>query len=391
MTISVSIDGSEPLRGEGVRDLAPVMVRMRDIRKTYANQTTPAVEGLSLDIREGEIFSLLGPSGCGKTTTLRIVAGLETPDAGSIHFKDRPVVLTEKRLFVPPEKRQIGMVFQSYAIWPHMTVAENVAYPLKARGVKKDLISTKVQGILELVGMAHLASRSAMLLSGGQQQRVALARALVYEPSILLLDEPFSNLDTKLREQMRIEIKILQRKLGITVLFVTHDQVEALSLSSRIAVMHQGIVQQVGTPRELYEAPANAIVRDFIGRSVCLSGIVTGLDRSIRVELPSAHGACSFELLPRPGQGDLAIGQEVVLTLRPEDISISPWLAGDPLDASLLATVETTLFEGERTEVQVRLADHTSVLVHGSRHDGFREGDKVRLRIPADRLMLWTK
>src|SRR5581483_10188080 len=199
-----------------------------------------AVEDLSLEVQQGEIFTLLGPSGCGKTTTLRIVAGLETPDEAAIFFKDRPIVITSKRLFVPPNKRNVGMVFQSYAIWPHMTVEENVAYPLKLRRVPRQEMRERVQKALELVGLSGLEKRPAPLLSGGQQQRVALARALVYEPSVLLLDEPFSNLDSKLREQMRVELKLLQRRVGVTVVLVTHDQLEALSLSDRMVVMNQG-------------------------------------------------------------------------------------------------------------------------------------------------------
>ncbi len=367
----------------------PVMVRLRDIRKLYPGQTVPAVENLSLDIHEGEIFSLLGPSGCGKTTTLRMVAGLEMPDHGSIHFKDRPIVVTSDRLYVPPEKRHIGMVFQSYAIWPHMTVAQNVAYPLKARKFDSKEIERKVGAILELVGMSHLGQRSAMMLSGGQQQRVALARALVYEPSILLLDEPFSNLDTKLREQMRIEVKMLQLKLGITVLFVTHDQVEALSLSTRLAVMHQGIVQQVGTPRALYEQPANSIVRDFIGRSVLLKAKVNDTQGGLNVSVDDQEGGASF-LLPRSG-GTLnaGSGQEIHLSLRPEDIRILAAGTG-PKQGALAGVVEAALFEGERTEFRVRVPGQHPVYVYGNCRDTFAEGHKVWLDIPTDRITAWV-
>jgi len=233
-----------------------------------------AVDSVSPSIRRGEVFTLLGPSGCGKTTTLRLVAGLEQPDAGEITLRDRVVASAARRHFVAPNQRNLGMVFQSYAVWPHMTVFENVAYPLQLRGLSKAAVREKVARVLDLVGLAGTESRPGTLLSGGQMQRLALCRALVYEPDLLLLDEPFSNLDAKLREQMRVEVKLLQRRLGITVLFVTHDQVEALSLSDRLAVMHRGRVEQVGSPRALYERPASAFVRDFLGQTVVLGGRV---------------------------------------------------------------------------------------------------------------------
>jgi ABC-type Fe3+/spermidine/putrescine transport system ATPase subunit len=366
-----------------------VMVRLRDIRKRYPGQPNPAVDNLSLDIHEGEIFSLLGPSGCGKTTTLRMVAGLEMPDHGTIHFKDRPIVVTSNRLFVPPEKRHVGMVFQSYAIWPHMTVEQNVAYPLRARGVSAAEANRKVGAILELVGMGHLAQRSAMMLSGGQQQRVALARALVYEPSLLLLDEPFSNLDTKLREQMRIEVKMLQIKLGITVLFVTHDQVEALSLSTRLAVMHQGIVQQVGTPRALYEQPANATVRDFIGRSVLLKAKVRDVASQLEIGIDDGEGGGAFRVRRDSGMRPLNAGEEIHVSLRPEDIRLVA-ASNTRQDGSLAGVVEAALFEGERTEFRVRVSGQHPVYVYGSRRDTFAEGEKVWLDIPAERLTAWV-
>src|SRR5581483_3533415 len=223
------------------------MVRLQNVTKGFAGGPQ-AVRNVSLDVEQGTIFTLLGPSGSGKTTTLRLIAGLEEPDSGAIYFRDRPMVDVAQRLFVPANSRNVGMVFQSYAIWPHMTVEENVAYPLKLRHLSKERVRERVSAALDLVGMSGLERRPAPLLSGGQQQRVALARALVYEPEVLLLDEPFSNLDAKLRDQMRVELKLLQHRLGITVVFVTHDQVEALSLSDRVAVMNLGEVQQIGKP-----------------------------------------------------------------------------------------------------------------------------------------------
>ena len=249
-------------------DEKETILRLEGINKFFASHK--AVDDLSLEIKEGEIFTLLGPSGCGKTTTLRQIAGLEQPDGGKIFFRDQLLVSPLEKMNVPTHKRKMGMVFQSYAIWPHLTVFETVAYPLRARKVKNPEIQKRVMDTLELVGLKGMENRQGPALSGGQQQRVALARALIYEPSILLLDEPFSNLDVKLREQMRVELKLLQRRVGVTVILVTHDQLEALSLSDRIAIMNQGKVEQVGTPKELYEKPRSAFVRDFVGKCITL-------------------------------------------------------------------------------------------------------------------------
>src|SRR5262245_10150054 len=258
-------------------------VRLQGLSKTYEGNDVPAVDHLTLDIHDGEIVTLLGPSGCGKTTTLRIVAGLEIADAGTVHFGSRTIVDTLKKVCLTPEKRGIGMVFQSYAIWPHMTVEQNVAFPLKAQKVPRKQIAAQVEKALELVGMNGYQKRPGPLLSGGQQQRVALARALVNEPRVLLLDEPFSNLDAKLREQMRIELKLLQKRVQIAALFVTHDQVEALGLSDRIVVMRTGVVQQQGTSQTLYEAPANEFVRDFLGKTLLFNGVVSSVDGAERI------------------------------------------------------------------------------------------------------------
>ena len=214
------------------------MVSLEHVSKRFG--TVQAVRNLHLDVEPGKVISFLGPSGCGKTTSLRIIAGLERPDEGVVRIKETVVADPKRRVFVPAHKRNLGMVFQSYAIWPHLTVAANVAYPLRVRSLSREEIREKVSAALALVGLDGLEDRPSSLMSGGQQQRVALARALVYEPDLLLLDEPFSNLDAKLREQMRVELKLLQRKLGITVVFVTHDQVEALSLSDRIVLMSAG-------------------------------------------------------------------------------------------------------------------------------------------------------
>ena len=243
------------------------MISVKDLVKTFAGVRgqVHALNGVSFQVGKGELFTLLGPSGCGKTTTLRCIAGLEQPAAGEILINDRAVYRAADGTFVPPERRQIGMVFQSYAIWPHMTVFQNVAYPL-AGGGRSD-VKQRVGGILERLSLANLSDRLAPNLSGGQQQRVALARALVAQPEILLLDEPLSNLDAKLREQMRFELKSLQESFAITTVYVTHDQEEALALSDRIGLMHEGVLIEIGSPADLYLRPAHRVTADFLGSS----------------------------------------------------------------------------------------------------------------------------
>ena len=375
----------------------------------------------SLEVSRGEVFTLLGPSGCGKTTTLRLVAGLEHLDAGEITLRGRVVASARRRLFVPPHKRNLGMVFQSYAIWPHMTVLDNVAYPLELRGTRRAIIREKVSRVLGLVGLEGLETRSATLLSGGQMQRLALCRALVYEPDLLLLDEPFSNLDAKLREQMRVEVKLLQRRLGITVLFVTHDQIEALSLSDRIAVMQRGRVEQVGPPRHLYEAPASAFVRDFLGQTVLLRGRVAKRlpgepSAAIVVELDGALAGCSLAGRAAPGIA-LAAGADAHVAIRPEDIAVTPadarspghapggakddlragrrWEQGDeamvpaPADNVLAGAIEALLFVGDRYEAQVSLGGEHRIQLLLPRASDWREGQPLRLVFPPDAVSVW--
>ena len=282
-------------------------VRIEHIWKRFGAVT--AVHDFDVTVKDGEFVSILGPSGCGKTTMLRMIAGFEKASEGEIFIGERMVSSSKEKTFVPPEKRDIGMVFQSYAVWPHMTVAENVAYPLKIKKVPQAERRERVQKVLEMVHLEPYAERYPHQLSGGQQQRVALGRALVAEPGLLLLDEPLSNLDAKLRESMRFEITALQKKLGVTVIYVTHDQAEAMAMSDRIVVMHQGVIQQVAEPMDIYERPANQTVADFIGLVNLLPG--EAADGVVRL---AAGGEVKQETRCRG---------PVQVAVRPENISLS--------------------------------------------------------------------
>jgi iron(III) transport system ATP-binding protein len=285
--------------------------------------TEVAVRNLILSVSRGEFITLLGPSGCGKTTTLRCIAGLERPDAGEIHIDGCTVSSAARGIHLEPEERNIGMVFQSYAVWPHMTVFDNVAYGLQVRRTAGAETQARTMKALERVGMAAFADRFATKLSGGQRQRVALARAIAYEPRVILLDEPLSNLDAKLREQMRVELMRLQREVGITSIYVTHDQTEALVMSDRVVVMNHGVIQQIGDPRAVYARPANAFVARFIGVTNLFTG--TLLDRSggiCEVEVAAGQAHARPLLLRAAGGEGGATRARVVLSVRPEDIEL---------------------------------------------------------------------
>ncbi len=339
--------------------MAQTVLEFREVIKRFG--TLAAVDQVSFSIEPGEIFTLLGPSGCGKTTTLRLVAGLEEPDDGEILVNGTPVAAPRRGVFVAPDKRALGMVFQSYAIWPHLTVFENVAFPLRVRRESAAAIQQRVHQVLEGVGLTGLAERGATQLSGGQQQRVALARALVYAPALLLLDEPLSNLDAKLREQMRLEIRGLQRKLNLTILYVTHDQAEAMTLSDRIAVVQRGRFEQVGTPGEVYETPTTPFVAEFLGRTVSFEGKVTKNGTSYWVDLVS-NGA-RIELRKDWGSS-FNDGELVHVLTRPEDIEVLP--NGQLENNQLAATIQQTDYlgpPGVKTECNVRIPQfqlHTS-------------------------------
>lgn len=316
-----------------------------------------AVDGVNLRVNEGEFVTLLGPSGCGKTTTLRMVAGLEQNTGGRISIDNEVVSDAARGIFVPSERRRLGMVFQSYAIWPHMTVFDNVAYPLRVRRRPKAEIKDQVSKALRLVEMEGFAERPAPALSGGQQQRVAIARALMFEPKVLLLDEPLSNLDAKLRLQMGDEFRSIQKRLGMTSLYVTHDQSEAMALSDRVVVMDRGSIQQVGSPEEIYRYPANRTVAAFFGTPNLLEATVESCtridDRRFRLEVVGQgwRGPCEAASGARSGQ-------TVTVMVRPEDVRIAP--AGSESDPDKLTwsgRIAHTIFRGPIRSIVVQTDD----------------------------------
>jgi iron(III) transport system ATP-binding protein len=308
-------------------------IRIENLRKSFGS--TPAVDGVSLHVVSGELFFLLGPSGCGKTTLLRMLAGFVEPDAGSVHFGERDVTR------LPPRLRGAGMVFQTYALWPHMSVAKNVAYGLQVRGVGKAEVAKRVDAALHLVRLDGLGERKPNQLSGGQQQRVALARALVVEPQVLLLDEPLSNLDARLRDEMREEIRRLHAATGLTMVYVTHDQKEALTLAGRLAVMDRGRIAQVGTPAEVYGKPANRFVAGFLGDCNFLAGTVRDGNTVDTAVGPLSASTSGF-----------ASGTKVVCSVRPQSFTINDPVAVNPI----AATVKEVLFLGDVVQLRVSTA-----------------------------------
>ncbi len=337
-----------------------VELEVRGLTKRYSPQVT--VGPLSFEVMEGEFFSLLGPSGCGKTTTLRCIAGFETLSEGAIALGGRRL---DDR---PPHRRDVGLVFQNYALFPHLTVFDNVAFGLRLRKVDQAAIERRVGQILDLVDLPSLGARYPAQLSGGQQQRVAIARSLVLEPSLLLFDEPLSNLDLKLRIQMRYELRLLQRRLGKTAVYVTHDQTEALALSDRIAVLSQGRIEQIGTPSEIYERPASAFVADFIGSSNVLRARVRGDDGPADTAVETEHGL----LLTIPRIPDAA-GATVTLMLRPERFQMAGLSNGDAGRANrFTAFVRDVTYLGEDLHLRVLASEHQPLLVSIKNSKGTR-------------------
>ena len=342
-----------------------------------------AVDDVSLHVEEGEMFTLLGPSGCGKTTTLRMVAGLERPDSGTITVGQRVLFsgVGGRTLQVPPNQRGLGMVFQSYAIWPHMKVFDNAAFPLqvlpRAKRPGRAEIRDRTMAVLETMQLAHLAGRQATKLSGGQQQRLALARALVTQPSLLLLDEPLSNLDAKLRESLRFELKRLQREIGVTSIYVTHDQIEALALSSRIAVMRDGKVMQVGAPRDIYTRPANRFVAEFIGSSNFVEGTVTERTPT-QVVVDTAQGKLRAETTVPADVSD-----RVVLAIRPEAVQLSAEPATGERPNELRGEAVTRSFLGDAMDHLVRVGA-TELRTRSHPSVSFAAGTALTLCIPTE-------
>ena len=358
------------------------MIRIDNLRMSYqsAQERVAAVRGVSLDIRQGQFYTLLGPSGCGKTTTLRCVAGLEEPEEGEIVVGEDIVYSSTRKAWVPPFKRNIGMVFQSYAIWPHMSVFENVAFPLVNGDAKlsKTTIRERVLSALALVKLEAYVDRPAPYLSGGQQQRLALARALVGEPRVLLLDEPLSNLDAKLREEMRIELRELVKRLNVTTLFVTHEQIEALTMSDTVAVMKDGNIIQAGTPEEIYGQPRSVFVAQFIGRTNLIAGRTKG---------PAASGG---EILVETALGDIKStaadrlqgGEPVMIAVRPEDVEIVEGPGSVEKGNIIEGQVERLLFVGECVDCFARVREQS---IQTKRHPSLapRNGATVHMYLPS--------
>lgn len=356
------------------------MLELKGLHKTYALDVgaVEAVRDVNITVKRGEFYSLLGPSGCGKTTTLRCIAGLEVPSRGEIFLDGEPVFSHKKGRFVPVHERDIGMVFQSYAIWPHMNVFDNVAYPLKygmgERMSNRD-IRTRVMEVLELVHMGAWSTRPATQLSGGQQQRVALARALSRRPKILLLDEPLSNLDAKLREEMRIELRDLLHELGTTSVYVTHDQLEALTMSDRIAVMAEGQVVQEGTPMDIYCHPSKGFVATFIGNMNLLDGTIERVASDLTAVVQVSIGTMDCTCSRRMGSG-----QQVKVGVRPENILVS---RDAPLDAPNVfrGDVERLVFLGDSVSGDISVGRST-LRVKMRLQDDIRVGETVYVAFP---------
>ena len=345
-----------------------VSIHFQDIVKKYGNNTI--IPGLNLDVREGEFFTLLGPSGCGKTTLLRMIAGFNSIEGGTISFNGR--VIND----IAPNKRNIGMVFQNYAVFPHMTVRENVAFGLENRHIPKNEIRSRVDEILETVKITQYADRLPERLSGGQQQRVALARAIVIKPDVLLMDEPLSNLDAKLRIEMRNAIRQIQNSVGITTVYVTHDQEEAMAISDRIAVMKDGVIQHVSTPKSIYQRPSNLFVANFIGRSNTLKARLEG-DR-----LSFANGySVGYDNLGKRA------AEDVLVAVRPEEFILS-----EQNETGIDATIVSSVFLGLNTTYFVELYDGTQaeIVEESSISSIIPNGTKVRLGLKLDKINVFT-
>lgn len=356
-----------------------VLVKFSGVQKTYDGSTL-VVHGLNLEIQSGEFLSLLGPSGSGKTTTLMMLAGFESPTSGEIFLKGKSITKT------PPHKRNFGMVFQNYALFPHMTIADNVAYPLTVRKLGKSEREAKVLRALEMVQMDNLSARYPGQLSGGQQQRVALARALVFDPQLVLMDEPLGALDKQLREHMQLELKEIHRKLGLTFVYVTHDQSEALTMSNRVAVFNEGAIQQIDGVTELYETPANRFVAGFVGDNTVFQGKVSGVDGAhCTVQLPCGRSLRGINVnAAKPGQA-------VHACIRPERICPQP--GSDPAaDNSVQATVNDVIYLGDHLRLRCTVASQAqaTVKIAVSSQTMPQPGDAIWLQLPQEHLRVYV-
>jgi iron(III) transport system ATP-binding protein len=361
---------------------------IEDLRKVFRSSQTEvqAVHGVSFVVSKGTFFTLLGPSGSGKTTILRCIGGLEMPDSGEIRLGEKVYYSDRQRIALMPEERGIGMVFQSYAIWPHMTVFNNVAFPLKygLKRVSKADIRSKVNRVLELVQLEGLAERMATQLSGGQQQRVALARALVSEPDLLLLDEPLSNLDAKLREEMRVEIRRIQKTIGITTIYVTHDQAEALSMSDRVALLRRGKIVQMGNPRELYERPNDIFASAFIGTSNQIPGTIEQLGQPGSLGVVRIEGRSLCCVIAERCQN----GSKVVVSVRPEDIDIETTVENN--SKAWKGTIRQVVYFGDNMSCEI---DFAGAILRARLHPStmLKEGQEVSIKFNSERCVAFPE
>nr|WP_315300079.1 ABC transporter ATP-binding protein [Raoultella terrigena] len=352
-----------------------IELSVENLHLTYGDN--PVLKGVSMTLQRGEVVSLLGPSGSGKTTLLRAVAGLEKPTAGRITIGKTAVYDGNPRSEIPAEERNLGLVFQSYALWPHKTVFENVAYPLRLRKVASGEIAQRVQAVLDQLGLGHLGSRHPHQLSGGQQQRVAIGRALVYNPPVILLDEPLSNLDAKLREEARVFLRELIIKLGLSALMVTHDQNEAMAISDRILLLNNGVIEQQGTPQEMYGNPTTLFAAEFMGSNNRLRGKVTALENG-RARIEGA----SWALWGMAGEG-VSVGQQATAVIRVERLR----LGSSPEDNMLELPLLTSMYLGDRWEYLFRTrGDDFAIRVYGS---ALRDAEHCHITLPADDLWIF--
>ena len=353
-------------------------IEVTDLVVRYAGDVV-AVDGVGFTVGRGEHVTLLGPSGCGKTTTLRAIAGLEPPSGGSISIDGRTVYSARERVNIPAESRGVSMVFQSYAVWPHMTVFDNVAYGLRVRKQSAADIKQNVERALDLVQMRHLAERSASKLSGGQQQRVALARAIAFSPTVVLFDEPLSNLDAKLRAEMRVELRELQSRLGITSVYVTHDQEEALAISDRVIVMNVGVIEQIGTPEAIYNRPRNRFVADFVGSANLIKGRVKGPTDNGRIAFEADGGHMLQAIAPAT-----VTGRETEVAVRTAYIGLGDT---EPGANQMPGTVRRAMFHGDFVQYVVDCPTG-QLIVRRPPTTSIAEGASVTISFPADRCVL---